>query len=99
MAKMTSGWLSLSASTLSDALSPPGKARQQFDDGRQVWARHQIALAVVWLVAFLYLVSVLDHKWIPHDDGALAQAAERVLHGELPQRDFADIYTGGLSYL
>ncbi len=32
--------------------------------------------------------------WIPLDDGTLAQAAERVLGGELPHRDFADPYTG-----
>jgi len=29
----------------------------------------------------------------------LGQSAERVLHGELPQRDFDDVYTGGLSML
>ncbi len=37
--------------------------------------------------------------WIPHDEGTLAQSAERVLQGELPHRDFDDVYTGGLSYL
>jgi hypothetical protein len=29
----------------------------------------------------------------------LSQAADRVLHGELPHRDFDDPYTGGLSYV
>src|SRR4030095_10014222 len=37
--------------------------------------------------------------WIPHDDGMLAQIAERVLAGELPHRDFDDPYTGLLGYL
>jgi hypothetical protein len=41
----------------------------------------------------------LFRGWIPHDDGALGQSAERLLNGELPHRDFDDIYTGGLSYL
>jgi hypothetical protein len=39
-----------------------------------------------------------DRGWIPHDDGMLAQAAIRVLTGELPHRDFQEMYTGGLSY-
>lgn len=37
--------------------------------------------------------------WIPHDEGLLAQSAERVLHGELPHRDFDAAYTGGLELL
>lgn len=58
-----------------------------------------------WLVLLLVAVSAayvgwhLYRGWIPHDDGALAQSAERLLNGELPHRDFDDIYTGGLSYL
>ncbi len=44
----------------------------------------------------LYFV---DRGWIPHDEGTLAHSAERVLGGEMPHRDFADPYTGGLSYL
>src|SRR4029079_12822922 len=40
-----------------------------------------------------------DRGWIAHDDGAMAQMAERVLNGELPHRDFDEIYTGGLSFL
>jgi hypothetical protein len=34
-----------------------------------------------------------------HDDGSMALSAQRVLHGELPHRDFAELYTGGLAYL
>jgi hypothetical protein len=48
--------------------------------------------------AFLYALLTVDRGWIPHDDGMLGQAAERVLRGELPHRDFHDVYTGGLSY-
>ena len=36
---------------------------------------------------------------MPLDDGTLAQSAQRVLLGELPHRDFAELYTGGLSFL
>ena len=41
----------------------------------------------------------LTRGWVPHDAGSLAQSAERVLAGELPHRDFDEIYTGGLSFL
>ncbi len=56
-------------------------------------------LILVWICSAVYLSAYLDRGWIPHDDGALAHSAERVLRGELPHRDFDEIYTGGLSYL
>jgi hypothetical protein len=55
--------------------------------------------ALLWIVTALYAWHRLDHGWIPHDEGTLAQSAERVLGGQLPHRDFDDVYTGGLSYL
>src|SRR5574342_899051 len=58
-----------------------------------------IILALVWAVTALYAWPRLDHGWIPHDEGTLAQSAERVLGGELPHRDFDEVYTGGLSLL
>ena len=53
----------------------------------------------VLLVSALYLAIYLKRGWIPHDEGALAQSAERALQGELPHRDFDEIYTGLLSYV
>jgi hypothetical protein len=41
----------------------------------------------------------LKRGWVPHDEGALGQSAERVFNGELPHRDFDDIYTGGLTFV
>ncbi len=41
----------------------------------------------------------LGQGWIAHDEGQLGQAAVRVLDGQLPHRDFDDMYTGALSYL
>jgi hypothetical protein len=46
-----------------------------------------------------YMGSVLKRGWYPHDEGTLGQSAERVLYGEIPHKDFDEIYTGGLSYL
>jgi hypothetical protein len=41
----------------------------------------------------------MDKGWVPHDEGLIGQTAERVIAGELPHRDFDDVYTGGLAYL
>lgn len=56
-------------------------------------------LFIVWVASCAYVFHLLNRNWIPHDDGLLAQSAERVLRGEIPHRDFAEVYTGGLSYL
>ena len=55
--------------------------------------------AAVVLAAFLYMHHYMLRGWVSHDEGTLAQTADRVLHGELPHRDFDDVYTGGLAYL
>ncbi len=52
-------------------------------------------LGIGWVACCLYVWTTLDHGWIPHDEGTLAQAAARVASGELPHRDFDDVYTGG----
>jgi hypothetical protein len=53
----------------------------------------------VWLLSGIYMGLNLNHGWDPHDEGTLGQSAERVLHGEMPHRDFDDPYTGGLAYI
>ena len=58
-----------------------------------------IFLIIIWILSAVYVFTFVDRGWIPHDDGSLAQMAERVLGGELPHRDFDEIYTGGLSFL
>src|SRR5215467_10899848 len=57
------------------------------------------SLLLVCLLAACYLAINLRHGWVPHDEGILGQAAERVLKGELPHCDFNEPYTGGLAYL
>jgi hypothetical protein len=58
-----------------------------------------VPLVAVLMAAALYLWVDLDRGWIPHDEGTLGQSALRVLMGDVPHRDFDEIYTGGLSYL
>src|ERR1044072_8503201 len=55
--------------------------------------------ALVLVAGAVFVASQLNHGWIPWDDGTLAQSAQRVLDGELPQRDFAELYMGRLSFL
>jgi hypothetical protein len=56
-------------------------------------------LLLTWVLSVGWLGIHLNRGWVPHDDGMLAQTGERVLSGQLPHRDFDDVYTGGLSYL
>jgi len=58
-----------------------------------------LVLATVWLLSALYVGDILTRGIAPGDEGLLAQSAERVLLGELPHRDFDELYTGGLSLL
>lgn len=55
--------------------------------------------AIVFLSSALYMGWELKRGWVPSDEGTLAEAAERVLNGQLPHRDFHEGYTGGSSYL
>jgi len=66
-------------------------------DGRKIagWA----AGGILSVVGGVYLALHLRNGWIPWDAGSLALSAERVLMGELPHRDFPDLYTGGLTFL
>jgi hypothetical protein len=57
-----------------------------------------VAFALTWLAATIYLAVDSRRDWIPHDDGSLAHSAERVLEGELPHRDYDELYTGGLTF-
>ena len=78
--------------------SPPAKDERLRGDRFRRLGSSAVFL-IVWVVSCAYVSHLLDRNWIPHDDGVLAQSAERVLLGEMPHRDFAEVYTGGLSYL
>ena len=58
-----------------------------------------LAACVLWLLCAGYTARFVDRGWIPHDEGTIAQSAERTLRGEMPHRDFDEVYTGGLTYL
>lgn len=58
-----------------------------------------IGLLLVLVVGAAFLASYILRGWYPHDEGALGQSAERILGGEIPHRDFDEIYTGLLGFL
>ncbi len=59
--------------------------------------RHAPLLAAV--AAAAWMMRGWRERWIPHDEGTLAGSAQRILDGQLPHRDFAETYTGGLAAL
>src|SRR5262249_2278823 len=61
--------------------------------------RNTILILVTFILCVGYMAAVLKRGWYPHDEGTLAQSAERVLYGEIPHKDFDEIYTGGLTFL
>ena len=58
-----------------------------------------LVFLIVWGISAAFLIRHMDRGWVPHDEGLIGQTAERVLAGELPHRDFDDVYTGGLAYV
>jgi Dolichyl-phosphate-mannose-protein mannosyltransferase len=61
--------------------------------------RAGVLACAIWLLCGAYSARFLTRGWIPHDEGTIGQSADRILHGELPHRDFDELYTGGVSYL
>jgi len=66
---------------------------------RESWGVRAVVLAVVLVVAGIYTGIHIGRGWVPADDGTLGQSALRVMQGQLPHRDFGEIYTGGLSFI
>jgi hypothetical protein len=63
------------------------------------WRRDRAVLPLAWLASAALTGFYLRRGWVPHDEGTLAQSAQRVLAGELPHRDFIDVYTGLLALI
>ena len=59
----------------------------------------RVVLFAVVAISAVYVGWHLDRTWYPADDGALAHTADRLLQGQLPHRDYDDVYTGGLAFL
>lgn len=60
--------------------------------------REWLAAMITSAVSLWLTWPTMSRQWIPHDEGMLGQTAERIRLGQLPHRDFEELYTGGLSY-
>lgn len=60
--------------------------------------RDKFCLALLCVVSTIYLSCYAYRDWIPTDEGLLGETAERVLWGQVPHRDFDDVYSGALAY-
>jgi hypothetical protein len=58
-----------------------------------------ILFVLVWAASAWFISDRIDRGWGPPDEGLLGQTAERFFRGEVPHRDFDDLYTGGLTAL
>lgn len=90
------------ASTVEEKLAPAstrGVVRGWFTLQRSGFLRWFAILLVVWAFSAVYEGTHLKRGFVPWDAGAYAESAVRVLHGQLPHRDFVEVYTGGLTYL
>jgi hypothetical protein len=65
----------------------------------QGWVVRLLVLVAVMVIAAMYVGGRVGSGWVPADDGTLSQSALRVMQGQLPHRDFGEIYTGGLSFI
>ncbi|MCU1269417.1 MAG: hypothetical protein JWN74_711 [Acidobacteriaceae bacterium] len=54
---------------------------------------------LVFVIALLYLFLFRRYSAMDPDEGIVLQGAERILHGEVPYRDFFSFYTPGSFYL
>jgi len=77
----------------------PPSGIHAFAGHRFYGARSWWLLLATCVLSFALFSARIDEGFIGADDGTLSHAAERVLHGERPQVDFYDNYTGALSYV
>ena len=73
--------------------SPPGS--------RPEWNTWSKVVALLACTAFSLLVvwSFHDHGWFAPDDASYAELAERVISGEVLNRDVQDLHTGGVTFV
>jgi hypothetical protein len=74
----------------------PTRARRL---GSVLGQRSSLFLGIAWIGGAAFVATRLNQEWYPHDDGSFAQSAARVLEGQLPHREFAELYTGGMTFL
>jgi hypothetical protein len=82
-----------------DSGEPASEREVAFVTAAQGWVVRTAVLVVVVALAGIYAGLHLASGWVPADEGTLGQSALRVMQGQLPHRDFTEIYSGGLSMI
>jgi Dolichyl-phosphate-mannose-protein mannosyltransferase len=82
-----------------EAEEPASEVEEAALSAAQQWIIRLMVLGVVLVIGAVYVGAQIGDGWVPADDGTLSQSALRVMQGQLPHRDFAEIYTGGLSLI
>jgi len=57
------------------------------------------SLSVTIILNFILLASFYDATWAPADDGIYAHLGERILSGEIANRDFQSIHAGHINFV
>ena len=57
------------------------------------------SLSVTIILNFLLLVSFYDTTWAPADDGTYAHIGERILSGEISNKDFQSLHPGLINFV
>src|SRR5438128_3046516 len=60
--------------------------------------RDRLVPILFFVASFAYLASFRHYSSLEPDEGIVLQGAERILHGEVPYRDFFSFYTPGSFY-
>lgn len=58
-----------------------------------------LGLILVALFSALVLHTFYDQFWLPHDEGAYAHVAQRMLNGEVLNRDVQDVHAGYINFV
>ncbi len=59
----------------------------------------RIALPASIAASLACVLPVLYRGWVPFDEGWILEQATRTMRGDLPHRDFVDLWTGGWSFI
>jgi hypothetical protein len=62
------------------------------------WHHRALGVGLLTLLAALVLGLFYNRSWLPHDDGAYAHVADRILQGEILNRDVQDVHTGLVNF-
>ncbi len=72
-----------------------GSFSEKFQTSFQI----NVSLSVTIILNFLLLVSFYDSTWAPADDGIYAHLGERILSGEISNKDFQSIHPGFINFV